>query len=66
MTLQGVTYQGPQLETPQKLENLPGDLIEVLWQVNGFVAYAGGLHVRGMTDEPEWHSLAPNSGIGGD
>jgi len=57
MTLQGVTYQGPALETPEKLENLPGDLIEILWQVNGFVAYAGGLHVRGMVEEPEWHSL---------
>ena len=57
MTLQGVTYQGPALETPEKLANLPSDLIEILWQVNGFVAYAGGLHVRGMTDEPEWHSL---------
>ncbi len=57
MTLQGVTYQGPELGTPRKLENLPGDLIEILWQINGFVAYAGGLHVRGVTDEPAWHSL---------
>ena len=57
MTLQGVTYQGPALETPEKLANLPGDLLEILWQVNGFVAYAGGLHVRGMVDEPAWHSL---------
>jgi hypothetical protein len=57
MTLQGVTYQGPALETPEKLANLPSDLIEILWQVNGFVAYAGGLHFRGLVDEPEWHSL---------
>ena len=57
MTLQGVTYQGPPLQTPEKLANLPSDLIEVLWQVNGFVAYAGGLHVRGMVEEPSWHSL---------
>jgi len=57
MTLQGVTYQGPKLETPARLEGLPDDLFEILWQVNGFVAYAGGLHVRGMVDQPEWHSL---------
>ena len=57
MTLQGVTFQGPPLETPDKIQQLPGDLIEVLWQINGFVAYAGGLHVRGMVDEPAWHSF---------
>lgn len=57
MMLQGVTYQGPALETPERLVGLPDDLFEILWQVNGFVAYAGGLHVRGMVDAPEWHSL---------
>ena len=57
MTLQGVTYQGPPLESPEKLQQLPGDLIELLWQINGFVAYAGGLHVRGMVEEPNWHSF---------
>ncbi len=57
MTLQGVTYQGPRLKTPAPLEGLPDALFEILWQVNGFVAYAGGLHVRGMVEEPDWHSL---------
>ncbi len=57
MTLQGVTYQGPQLESPEALVGLPDDLFEILWQINGFVAYAGGLHVRGMVTQPEWHSL---------
>ncbi len=57
MTLQGVTYQGPKLETPEPLAGLPDDLFEILWQVNGFVAYAGGLHVRGVVSQPEWHSL---------
>jgi hypothetical protein len=57
MTLRGVTYQGPALENPDKLANLPSDLIEILWQVNGFIAYAGGLHVRGLVDDPSWHSL---------
>ena len=57
MTLQGVTYQGPRLTSPEPLAGLPDDLFEILWQVNGFVAYAGGLHVRGVVDQPEWHSL---------
>lgn len=56
--LQGVTFQGPPLEDPNVLQGLPPELFEVLWQVNGFVAYAGGLHVRGFVDEPSWHSFA--------
>ena len=57
MTLQGVTFQGAALENPSKLQGLPDALIELLWQVNGFVAYAGGLHFRGMVEEPSWHSF---------
>lgn len=56
--LQGVTFQGPPLEDPNVLQGLPPELFEVLWQVNGFVAYAGGLHVRGFVEEPSWHSFA--------
>jgi hypothetical protein len=58
MTLQGVIYKGPPLENPSVLQGLPGELFEVLWQVNGFVAYAGGLHVRGFVDDPDWHSFS--------
>ncbi|MDA0204350.1 MAG: hypothetical protein O3A53_07665 [Acidobacteria bacterium] len=58
MTLQGVIYKGPPLENPAVLQGLPGELFEVLWQVNGFIAYAGGLHVRGFLDTPEWHSFS--------
>ncbi len=57
MTLQGVTFQGPPLKNLEKIERLPDELIELLWQINGFVAYAGGLHLRGMVDEPGWHSF---------
>ena len=58
MTLQGVIFKGPPLEDASVLQGLPGELFEILWQVNGFVAYAGGLHVRGFVDEPEWHSFS--------
>jgi len=57
MTLQGVTFQGPPLKDPDPLQGLPDELFEILWQLNGFVAYAGGLHVRGMVDDPDWHSF---------
>lgn len=58
MTLQGVIYKGPPLADPSVLQGLPSELFEVLWQVNGFVAYAGGLHIRGFVDAPEWHSFS--------
>ena len=55
--MRGVTYRGPDLAEPSRLAALPGPLVELLWQVNGFVAYAGGLHMRGLVDEPDWHSF---------
>jgi hypothetical protein len=58
MMLQGVIFQGPPLENPGVLQGLPSELFEVLWQVNGFIAYAGGLHVRGFVESPSWHSFA--------
>jgi hypothetical protein len=58
MMLQGVIFQGPPLENPSVLQGLPSELFEVLWQVNGFIAYAGGLHVRGFVESPSWHSFA--------
>src|SRR5690606_30293950 len=51
-------YKGPDLANPSVLQGLPVEMFEVLWQVNGFVAYAGGLHVRGFGDVPEWHSIS--------
>jgi hypothetical protein len=33
------------------------DLQQLLAQRNGFVAFRGGLHVRGACVEPRWHSL---------
>ena len=32
-------------------------LRQTLEALNGFVAYRGGLHVRGVCAEPRWHSL---------
>lgn len=57
MTLRGVTYQGPPIEDFSRLDAVPPELGDILIQINGFIAYGGGLHVRGLCDEPFWHSL---------
>ena len=59
LELDGVTYMGTPVG-PQDgavLARLPEALARLLQQLNGFVAYAGGLHVRGVCAAPEWHSL---------
>jgi hypothetical protein len=55
--LEGVTFQGPPVDDLEVLVRLAPVHRALLEQVNGFVAYSGGLHVRGAVREPEWHSL---------
>jgi hypothetical protein len=50
-------YTGPEIDDPEILERLPAMLRSRLEQRNGFIAYDGGLHVRGACREPAWHSL---------
>lgn len=58
MDLSNITYQGPEYETDQEVESLiPDNLLSLLQQLNGFIQFGGGLHVRGICKEPEWHSL---------
>ena len=58
MNLEHITYIGPELDEGSKIvEKLPENLISLLKQINGFVQYGGGLHVRGICKEPEWHSI---------
>ena len=57
MTFQDLTYVGPPGNDPGVLDLLPNELAELLGQMNGFVAYRGGLHVRGACLAPDWHSL---------
>jgi hypothetical protein len=56
LQLSGVTYRGDPAPADQ-LERLPPDLRKLLSQQNGFIAFFGGLHVRGVGG-PEWHALA--------
>lgn len=51
------TYRGPEIDDPEILQDVPPALRELLAEDNGFIAYGGGLHVRGACLEPKWHSL---------
>lgn len=57
MELNHVTFQGPPIDDPAILEQLPKSLVSLLRSLNGFVQFGGGLHVRGACVEPDWHSL---------
>jgi len=51
------TWVGPPVDDAELLVQLPLDLQRRLREIDGYVAYAGGLHVRGACHTPEWHSL---------
>src|SRR5437763_1751021 len=50
-------YVGPPVDDPAILDRLPGEYRALLARANGYVAYHGGLHLRGACFAPEWHSL---------
>jgi len=59
LDLSNITYQGPAYESGSDVESLlPENLCSLLKQLNGFIQFGGGLHVRGNCKEPDWHSLA--------
>ena len=51
------TYIGPPIDDEAILAELPTPLATLLRETNGFIAYGGGLHVRGACHTPAWHSL---------
>ena len=57
MDLPGLTYRGAAIDDVEIIERLPIELQQLIAQRNGFVAFRGGLHVRGACTAPEWHSL---------
>jgi hypothetical protein len=57
MELEHVTYVGLPPDDGELLARLPPNLARLLQQVNGFIQFHGGLHVRGACREPAWHSL---------
>ena len=52
-----ITWQGPDADDPAILDDLPTNLRGLLAQVNGFIQFGGGLHLRGASLSPDWHSL---------
>lgn len=50
-------YVGPKIDDRETLGRLPLEYQRLLETTNGYVAYDGGLHVRGASLLPEWHSL---------
>jgi hypothetical protein len=50
-------FTGSAIDDVRILERLPSELSDLLSRVNGYVAYHGGLHVRGACVGPAWHSL---------
>lgn len=57
LRLPGATYIGPIMDDIVLAEAIPLELSAVLTDVNGFIAFDGAFHVRGITAEPLWHSL---------
>lgn len=53
-------FTGPPIDDEAILELLPVPYARLLREVNGYVAFHGGLHVRGACLEPTWHSLRFN------
>ncbi len=50
-------YRGPDIDDFEIFERLPAEYRELLEHSTGYVAFHGGLHVRGACFEPAWHSL---------
>ena len=57
MPFQDVTFFGPIVDDEELLLDVPSDLVAILRETNGVVAFRGGLHIRGACVSPLWHSL---------
>lgn len=57
MKLSNLTYSGPAISDSEIISLVPKAYGRLLHQVNGFIAFDGGLHIRGAVNFPRWHSL---------
>ncbi len=55
--LSTASFVGQPIDDDLMMARLPRDYAEFLWSVNGCVVFGGGLHIRGCTKDPDWHSL---------
>lgn len=51
------SFVGPWPDDNVVLAKLPRDYADFLRSINGCVVFAGGLHIRGASKQPDWHSL---------
>ena len=52
-----ISYEGPAIDDREVLADLPLALQELLMEVNGYIQFGGGFHLRGACLAPKWHSL---------
>jgi hypothetical protein len=52
-----ITFRGLAIDDTDVLDRVPSELGNLLRQLNGFIQFHGGFHVRGACHEPWWHSL---------
>ena len=57
LEFKGTTYLGEAITDQSLLSLLPDDLQSFYKDINGLIAFQGGLHIRGCVTAPEWHSL---------
>jgi hypothetical protein len=57
MDFADLTFTGPAVSDFQLLKKLPSAYAALLIETNGFIAFRGGLHLRGVCESPAWHSL---------
>lgn len=57
MKIEHTNFNGPAIDDRELLGKLPKELAKLLEQINGFIQYHGGFHVRGACLAPAWHSL---------
>ena len=57
MEMEHVTFVGPAIDDVDLLRKLPLNLAGLLEQLNGFIQFHGGFHMRGACLGLSWHSL---------
>lgn len=57
MEFTGVTYTDDKITDNEVYNSLPTELKSFYDQVNGIIAFNGGLHIRGCVSTPDWHSI---------
>jgi hypothetical protein len=57
MKIEHTNFTGSSIDDRELLAKLPKELAKLLEQINGFIQFHGGFHVRGACLAPAWHSL---------